>query len=65
MRSQPCYVSACRSCVMYSAWNPKDNYDMRPLYVDKSNLLCYSLIISSFMYIYIYMSVFPKDGCKK
>jgi len=43
MRSQPCYVSACRSCVMYSAWNPKDNYDMRPLYVDKSNLLCYSL----------------------
>ena len=29
MRSQPCYVSACHACVMYSAWNPKDNYDMR------------------------------------
>ena len=29
MRSQPCYLSACHSCVMYSAWNPKDNYDMR------------------------------------
>jgi hypothetical protein len=29
MRSQPCYVSAYHSCVMYSAWNPKDNYDMR------------------------------------
>jgi len=28
MRSQPCYVSACHSCVMYSAWNPKYNYDM-------------------------------------
>ena len=28
MRSQPCYVSAGHSCVMYSAWNPKDNYDM-------------------------------------
>ena len=22
------YVSAGRSCVMYSAWNPKDNYNM-------------------------------------
>jgi hypothetical protein len=22
------YVSAGQSCVMYSAWNPKDNYDM-------------------------------------
>jgi len=29
MRSQPCYVSVGHSCVMYSAWNPKDNYDMR------------------------------------
>ena len=28
MRSQPCYVSAGHSFVMYSAWNPKDNYDM-------------------------------------
>ena len=28
LRSQPCYVSAGHSCVMYSAWNPKDNYDM-------------------------------------
>jgi len=28
MRSQPCYVSAAHSCVMYSAWSPKDNYDM-------------------------------------
>jgi len=28
MRSQPCYVSARHSFVMYSAWNPKDNYDM-------------------------------------
>ena len=28
MRSQPCYISAGHSCVMYSAWNPKDNYDM-------------------------------------
>ena len=28
-RSQPCYVSAGHACVMYySAWNPKDNYDM-------------------------------------
>jgi hypothetical protein len=22
------YVSAGQSCVMYSVWNPKDNYDM-------------------------------------
>jgi hypothetical protein len=28
MRSQPCYVSAFQSCVMYSRWNPKDNNDM-------------------------------------
>jgi hypothetical protein len=21
-------ISACHPCVMYSAWNPKDNYDM-------------------------------------
>jgi len=28
MRGQPCYVTAGHSCVMYSAWNPKDNYDM-------------------------------------
>jgi hypothetical protein len=28
LRSQPCYVSACHSCVLYSAWNPKDNYDI-------------------------------------
>ena len=27
MCSQPCNVSAGHSCVMYSAWNPKDNYD--------------------------------------
>ena len=27
MRSQPCCVTAGHSCVMYSAWNPKD-YDM-------------------------------------
>jgi hypothetical protein len=26
MRSQPC--CKCRAFVMYSAWNPKDNYDM-------------------------------------
>ena len=25
MRSQPCYVTAGHSCVMYSAGNPKDN----------------------------------------
>ena len=28
MSSQPCYVTAGHSYVMYSAWNPKDNYDM-------------------------------------
>ena len=28
MRGQPCYVTAGRSCVMYNAWKPKDNYDM-------------------------------------
>jgi len=28
MRSQPCYVRAGHLCVMYSAWNPKFNYDM-------------------------------------
>jgi hypothetical protein len=28
MRSQPSYVSAGACSVMYSAWNPKDNYDM-------------------------------------
>ena len=28
MRSQPRYVTAGHSRVMYSAWNPKDNYDM-------------------------------------
>ena len=28
MRSQPCYVSGGHSCVMYSAWNPEDKYDM-------------------------------------
>ena len=27
LRSQPCFVSAGHSCVMYSAWYPKDNYD--------------------------------------
>ena len=25
---RPRYISAGHSCVMYSAWNPKDNYDM-------------------------------------
>ena len=28
MGSQPCYVSAGHSSVIYSAWNPTDNYDM-------------------------------------
>jgi hypothetical protein len=28
MRSQLCYVSDPHSCVTYSAWNTKDNYDM-------------------------------------
>ena len=28
MRGQPCYVTAVHSCVMYSAWNPNNNYDM-------------------------------------
>jgi len=28
MRSQPCYVNVGHECVMYSAWNPNDNYDM-------------------------------------
>jgi len=28
MRSQPCYISARQSFVMYSAWKPKDNYYM-------------------------------------
>jgi len=28
MRGQLCYVTAGQSFVMYSAWNPKDNYDM-------------------------------------
>ena len=23
-----CYISAAHSCAMYSAWNPKNNYDM-------------------------------------
>jgi len=45
MRSQPFYVSACHSCVMYSAWNPKDNYDMRASFF-KFNLmaLCHSQV---------------------
>jgi hypothetical protein len=28
MRIQQCYISAGHSCVMYSAWKPRDNYDM-------------------------------------
>jgi len=28
MRGQPCYVTAGHSCVMYSAWKPRVNYDM-------------------------------------
>ena len=28
MRSQPYYVNPGHSYVMYSAWNPKDKYDM-------------------------------------
>jgi len=28
MRGQQCCVTAVHSCVMYSAWNPKDNFDM-------------------------------------
>ena len=28
MRSQPCYVTVGHSSVVYSARNPKDNYDM-------------------------------------
>ena len=28
MRSQSCYVTVEHACVMYSAWNPNDNYDM-------------------------------------
>jgi len=28
MRGQPGYVTAGQACVMYSAWNPKDNCDM-------------------------------------
>jgi hypothetical protein len=28
MRSQPCYVTAGHLFVTYSAWKPKDNYDM-------------------------------------
>jgi hypothetical protein len=23
-----CYVTACHSCIVYSAWNPKDDYDV-------------------------------------
>jgi len=45
MRSQPCYISAGHSCVMYSAWNPKDNYDMS-VSVFEFNLmaLCHSQV---------------------
>ena len=28
MRSQWFYVTSWHACVMYSAWKPKDNYDM-------------------------------------
>jgi len=28
MRDQSCYVTSWHACAMYSAWNPKDNYDM-------------------------------------
>ena len=28
MRNQSCYVTSWHACFMYSAWNPKDNYDM-------------------------------------
>ena len=28
MRGQPGYVTAGQACVVYSAWNLKDNYDM-------------------------------------
>ena len=28
MRSQTCDASAAYACVMYSAWNPTDNYGM-------------------------------------
>jgi hypothetical protein len=47
MRSQQCYVSAAHSCVMYNAWNPKDNYDMiASVFVVKFNGLCNSYVNS-------------------
>jgi len=45
MRGQLCYVTAGQACVMYRAWNPKDNYDMSGVYL-LSNLmaLCHSKV---------------------
>jgi len=51
MRSQPCYVTAVHSCVMYSTWNPKDNYDISAsVFVVQFNVfmsLKFSLILST------------------
>ena len=45
MRSQPCYVTAGHSCVMYSAWNPNDNYEMSPsVFVVQLMALCHSQV---------------------
>ena len=45
MRGQQCYVTAVHSCVMYSAWKPKDKYDMSAsVFVVHFLALCHSQV---------------------
>jgi hypothetical protein len=45
LRHQPCYLRACHSCVLYSAWDPKDDYGVACDFL-QSNLMasCHELL---------------------
>ena len=45
MQGQKCCVTSWNACVMYSAWNPKDNCDMSAsVFVVQFMALCHSQV---------------------
>ena len=52
MTYQQRYVSGGHSCVMYSAWNPKDNYDMSASHSQVNLMLSTDIDIKETTYSY-------------
>jgi hypothetical protein len=56
LHSQPCHVNACHSCVLYSAWNSKDTYDLHASFLVQFNGL---MSLTSYFDV-IYIITLPK-----